>query len=74
VKQDAYVAAWKAAWSEGCDARWRGLPVDAIPHKRGVARSAWLAGWQWASGQPDRRSSDARGFPQGRRRTDVAGS
>src|SRR5439155_2592170 len=25
-KGDAFVAAWKSAWSEGCDARWQGLP------------------------------------------------
>jgi hypothetical protein len=56
ARQDKYVAAWKAAWTDGCNARWRGVAVERNPHRRGVSRDAWVAGWQWAGTQPDRRT------------------
>lgn len=70
AKQDRYVAAWKAAWTEGCDARWRSETIDRNPHRRGVSRDAWVAGWQWASTQPDRRTRLEPIRSQNRRRTD----
>jgi hypothetical protein len=53
--QDAYVESWKAAWTEGCNASWAGDPVTAIPFRQGPQRDAWMAGWNWAQTQPDRR-------------------
>jgi hypothetical protein len=54
-KHDAVIAAWKAVWAEGCAARWAGQPQSSVPHRRGRARDAWLAGWAWADTHPDRR-------------------
>lgn len=53
----AYIRTWKAAWTNGCEARWRGGSRDEVPHKNGPQRDAWLAGWNWADIQPDRRDA-----------------
>jgi len=66
---DAFVAAWKSAWSEGCDARWQGIPKEEVPHRGGPAREAWLAGWLWAVNQPNRRMRTT-SIHQGRRASD----
>jgi len=55
-RDDAYVQRWKAAWCAGRDARWAGAPQEAVPFRRAAQRQAWLAGWLWASTQPDRRN------------------
>jgi hypothetical protein len=75
-KDDEYVRRWKLAWSAGRDARWAGIPREAAPHLRRGQRDAWLAGWLWASTQPDvpdghRPNSDA---PRPIRVTERAGS
>jgi hypothetical protein len=70
ARQDKYVAAWKAAWTEGCDARWRGEPLERTPYRRGVSRDAWAAGWQWAGTQPDRRMRTEPTRSQNRRSSD----
>lgn len=54
-KNDAVIAAWKAAWAAGCTARWSGLPETDAPQKKNLSRDAWLAGWTWAGTHPDRR-------------------
>jgi hypothetical protein len=77
-KHDALISAWKSAWVTGCEACWRGVGRDHVPHRRGRDRAAWLAGWGWASTQPDRRRTrthdSARPYNPGRRATDaVAG-
>src|SRR5712692_10953797 len=54
-KNDDYVRRWKVAWSAGRDAQWAGTPRESVPHRRSEQREAWLAGWLWASTQPDRR-------------------
>lgn len=51
----AYIAMWKTAWSHGCEARWSGSAREAVPHRNGPKHDAWLAGWNWADTQPDRR-------------------
>lgn len=56
-RDDAYVRRWKAAWCAGRDARWAGLPLGAMPYRRSAQRQAWMAGWIWASTQPDRRDA-----------------
>jgi hypothetical protein len=57
ARQDARVDEWKDAWRAGAQARWSGAPVHHNPHdERSPRRSAWAAGWQWASRQPDRRA------------------
>jgi hypothetical protein len=53
--QDAYVASWKIAWTEGCSAGWAGQPITSLPYRDGPLREAWAAGWNWAQTQPDRR-------------------
>jgi ribosome modulation factor len=53
----AYIAAWKTAWTQGCEARWAGGNRDDVPHRSGPQRDAWLAGWNWADIQPDRRDT-----------------
>jgi hypothetical protein len=53
--QDAYVENWKTAWTEGCNASWASEPVTAAPYRQGPQRDAWMAGWNWAQTQPDRR-------------------
>src|SRR5262245_22316451 len=69
-RQDAFVKAWKAAWTEGCQHRWRGGMRGDVPYVQEDQRAAWLAGWQWADTNPDRRRQGgppARGY---RRSTD----
>jgi hypothetical protein len=66
--QDAYIETWKAAWAHGCDAGWRQVPVEAVPHRNGPRRDAWLAGWRWASTHPDRRRPEGSLPVHGRRR------
>lgn len=53
----AYIRMWKAAWVLGCEARWGGGAREEVPHKNGPAHDAWLAGWNWADLQPDRRDT-----------------
>jgi hypothetical protein len=53
--QDAYVESWQAAWTDGCTAAWASEPLTAVPHRRGPRHDAWVAGWNWAHTQPDRR-------------------
>jgi hypothetical protein len=68
-RDDAYVHRWKAAWCAGRDARWAGAQQDANPYRRLAQRQAWMAGWLWASTQPDRRNAlrpDRRTQPRGR--------
>jgi hypothetical protein len=55
ARQDAFVEAWKNAWSEGCHRRWQGGSQDEAPDVYDYQRAAWLAGWQWADAHPDRR-------------------
>src|SRR5262245_13418117 len=54
--QDAYIAAWKAAWTEGCQAGWQMLEKDAVPYSSGPSHDAWCAGWEWGTTHPDRRN------------------
>ena len=56
-RDDAYIRAWKAAWVQGCESRWRGQTREAVPHRSGPEHDAWLAGWAWADTQPDRRDA-----------------
>ena len=70
-KQDAFVEAWKTAWTEGCNRRWQGGPRDEIPYAQDDdQRAAWLAGWQWAEAHPDRRQRDGSPARGNRRSTD----
>jgi hypothetical protein len=55
AKQDAFVEAWKTAWSDGCRRRWEGGPRDEPPYSQDEQRAAWVAGWEWADAHPDRR-------------------
>jgi hypothetical protein len=55
AKQDAFVNAWKTAWSEGCRRRWEGGTRDEPSDAPDYYRAAWVAGWQWADVHPDRR-------------------
>jgi len=55
-RDDAYVRRWKEAWCCGRDARWAGAAQEAVPYRRPAQRQAWMAGWLWASTQPDRRN------------------
>ncbi|PYR52013.1 MAG: hypothetical protein DMF89_03955 [Acidobacteria bacterium] len=52
--QNRFVDAWKAAWTEGCEAAWQGIAVGAVPYRRGWRRKAWYAGWHWATTNPGR--------------------
>jgi hypothetical protein len=54
-RDDEYIRQWKQAWTQGCEARWHGTDRDSVPHKKGPAHDAWVAGWLWADTQPDRR-------------------
>jgi ribosome modulation factor len=56
--QDALVASWKTAWSQGAQARWNDQSSTSNPHQTGHERSAWEAGWRWATRNPDRRSQE----------------
>jgi hypothetical protein len=76
-RDDAYIKAWKGAWTEGCEARWHGAERSPLPYKRNPQKDAWTAGWLWADTQPDRRDSShlASHWPTGRRAGDqVSGS
>jgi hypothetical protein len=53
--QDTYIDAWKAAWTEGCRAAWKGEPSTSAPYRSAPRREAWDAGWNWAQTHPDRR-------------------
>jgi len=50
--QNKFVDAWKAAWTEGCEAAWQGIAINAVPYRRGWRRKAWHAGWHWATTNP----------------------
>ena len=52
AKQDAFVEAWKTAWTDGCHRRWEGVARDAVPRLHDDQHAAWLAGWQWADAHP----------------------
>ncbi len=53
-KADRFVAAWKREWGNGSDAARRGADKDTVPHRRGSARDAWLAGWHWTRNESAR--------------------
>ena len=55
ARDDQYIRMWKRAWTQGCDARWHGGSRDQVPFSSGPEHDAWLAGWNWADIQPDRR-------------------
>jgi hypothetical protein len=55
-RDEEFVRQWQRAWVSGRDSRWGGVPEDAVPYRRAGQRQAWLAGWQWANTQPDRRN------------------
>jgi hypothetical protein len=55
--QNAYVEAWQSAWTAGCAARWHGQPFRSRLYRKGPLRHAWIAGWNWANRQPDRRKN-----------------
>jgi ribosome modulation factor len=57
LRDEEFVRQWQRAWVSGRDSRWGGAPEDAVPYRRAVQRQAWLAGWQWANTQPDRRNA-----------------
>ena len=57
LRDEEFVQQWQRAWVSGRDSRWGGVPEDAVPYRRAVQRQAWLAGWQWANTQPDRRNA-----------------
>ncbi len=65
AKQDAFVEAWKTAWTEGCHRRWQGDLRDAVPRVQDDQHAAWLAGWQWA----DAHAQWADAHPNRRRRS-----
>jgi hypothetical protein len=72
-RDDAFIRAWKAAWVQGCEARWHGQMREAVPHRNGPEHDAWLAGWAWGDTQPDRRDASrpaSRAHPR-RRATDT---
>jgi len=54
-RDDDYVQRWKDAWIVGRDSRWAGVRQEDNPYRRPAQRQAWLAGWEWAGTQPDRR-------------------
>ena len=54
-RDDRYIRTWKRAWTRGCDARWHGSTRTDVPFREGPEHDAWLAGWNWADTQPDRR-------------------
>ena len=56
-RDDEYIRLWKQAWTQGCEARWHGVDRESVPHKKGPAHDAWVAGWLWADTQPDRRDA-----------------
>jgi hypothetical protein len=67
LRDEEFVRQWQRAWVSGRDSRWGGVPEDAVSYRRAVQRQAWLAGWQWANTQPDRRNakrSDRRAQPR----------
>ena len=70
ARQDAFVEAWKNAWTEGCHHRWQGGPRDEAPNVTADQRAAWLAGWQWADAHPNRRRDDPPVVRDYRRSTD----
>ncbi len=57
LRDEEFVRQWQRAWVKGRDSRWGGATEDAVPFRRAVQRQAWLAGWQWANTQPDRRNA-----------------
>jgi hypothetical protein len=72
-RDDAYIQAWKAAWVQGSESRWRGQTRETVPHRSGPEHDAWLAGWTWGDTQPDRRDASrptSRAHPR-RRSTDA---
>ncbi len=56
-RNDEFIRLWKRAWTQGCEARWRGVDRAGVPHRKGPEHDAWLAGWLWADTQPDRRDA-----------------
>lgn len=56
--QNKFVDAWKAAWTEGCEAAWHGTAIGAVPYRRGRRRDAWHAGWHWATTNPGPGAAD----------------
>jgi hypothetical protein len=72
-RDEVYIQTWKAAWVQGCEARWRERPREEVPHRAGAEHDAWLAGWAWGDTQPDRRDASrpaTRAHPN-RRSTDA---
>jgi hypothetical protein len=71
-EQDAFVALWKEAWVQGCQAAWADRPSLVPPEMTDPLRSAWTAGWTWAQTQPDRRRGSLGAWKlRGRRSSDV---
>ena len=70
--QDALVASWKTAWTQGAQARWSDQSSASNPYPSGHERSAWEAGWRWATRNPDRRSREMQRLAHPRRRADDA--
>lgn len=62
ASQDKFVEAWKAAWTEGCEAAWQGIAIGAVPYRRGRRRDAWHAGWHWATTNPGPGAGDGAGI------------
>lgn len=68
-RDDQFIRVWKQAWTRGCEARWHGHPREDVPNRSGPEHDAWLAGWNWADTQPDRRDpSRTPSLAHGRRR------
>jgi hypothetical protein len=55
--QNAYVEAWQSAWTTGCAARWQGQAFRTRPYRDQAMSNAWIAGWNWADAQPNRRKN-----------------
>jgi hypothetical protein len=68
VSPDVRVSQWKTAWMAGANARWAAHPARANPYTPGPERSAWDAGWDWASRNPDRRQNQTERAAHRRRR------
>lgn len=49
---------WQENWRRGADAKWSGGAHAVNPHPAGSDRAAaWMAGWDWAERQPNRRET-----------------
>jgi hypothetical protein len=73
--EDRHVREWQDAWTKGARARWSGGEPAGNPHQAGSRRAAaWVAGWQWAEQQPDRRQSQTVRFAHPYRRRDDTNS